>query len=284
MDMTAAIADTDIAVPEPNHEIAMDVRLLGPLAAWLDGQPFLPSATKPRQLFALLVIRAGELVTTSTMIEELWGRRPPRSANQTIHTYILTLRRHLTDNTPALRDPHDILATRPGGYTLAVPPDIVDANRYQDLAVAGERALVRGEYETASQLLGAALDIWRGPAMVDLPQGVLLGIEVTRLEQSRLSVLESRVEADLRLGRHHQLLGELAELTARYPMHERLCSQYMTALSVCGLKWRALDVFRVLRKTLVRELGMEPSLRVQRLQRAILSSDLAVDGRACADT
>lgn len=89
--------------------------------------------------------------------------------------------------------------------------------------------------------------------------------------------MESRIEADLQLGRHHQLLGELAELTALYPLHERLCEQYMTALYVCGCKWKALEIFRRLRQRLVDELGVEPSVQVQRLQHAILNAD--VDAR-----
>jgi DNA-binding SARP family transcriptional activator len=107
--------------------------------------------------------------------------------------------------------------------------------------------------------------------------GPPLDIEVTRLQQSRLSTLESRIEADLQLRRRRQLLGELAELTARYPMHEKLCAQYMTALYLSGMKWRALEVFWALRKTLVRELGIEPSIQVQRLQREILKVDPEVD-------
>jgi DNA-binding SARP family transcriptional activator len=274
METTVATPGTDISAPELERAIAIDIRLLGPLVARLNGSSFLPTATKPRQVLALLAIHAGELVTTSSMVEELWGKDVPRSSVQTVQTYILKLRRHLAENLPSAGDPYDILATRPGGYTLDVPAELVDVNRYQDLAAAGERALADGDYETSSRLLGTALDTWCGPALMDLPTGFLLGIEVTRLQQSRLSVLESRIEADLRLGRHHQLLEELAELTARYPMHEKLCVQYMTALSACGMKWRALEMFGVLRMTLVHELGIEPSFQVQRLQRVILNSDV----------
>jgi SARP family transcriptional regulator, regulator of embCAB operon len=274
METTVATAGTDISVPEPERAIAMDIRLLGPLVARLNGRSFLPSATKPRQVLALLAIHAGDLVTTSAIVEELWGNEAPRSAVPSVQTYILKLRRHLAENTSSVGDSHDILATRPGGYTLDIPAELVDVNRYQDMAAAGGRALADGDYETSSLLLGTALDTWCGPALVDLPTGFLLGIEVTRLQQSRLSVLESRIEADLRLGRHHQLLEQLAELTARYPMHEKLCIQYMTALSACGMKWRALEVFGALRMTLVRELGIEPSFQVQRLQRVILNSDI----------
>jgi DNA-binding SARP family transcriptional activator len=122
--------------------------------------------------------------------------------------------------------------------------------------------------------------MWRGPALVDVPTGPQLGVAVARLEQSRLGVLETRIDADLRLGRHRQLLDELAELTTRYPMHEKFCIQYMTALHVCGCKWRALEVFLALRKRLVAELGLEPSLEVKRVQRAILTADVEPDGEA----
>lgn len=282
METTVAAAGTGISVPELAGGISMDIRLLGPLAGSLNGRSFLPTATKPRQLLALLAMRARELVTISAMSEELWGRKEPRSSIQTIQTYILKLRRHIAEVLPSAGDPHDILATRPGGYTLDIPPELVDVNRYQDMAAAGERALADGDHETASCLLGAALDTWHGPVLMDVPTGFLLGIEVTRLEQSRLSVLESRIEADLRLGRHHQLLEELAELTARYPMHETLCTQYMTALAACGMKYRALELYGVLRMTLVRELGIEPSFQVQRLQRVILNSDIRPQGDIAA--
>ena len=275
METTVATTGTNMSVPEPERAIAIDIRLLGPLAARLNGRSFLPTAAKPRQVLALLAIHAGTLVTTGAIVEELWGREAPRTAIQTLQSYIMKLRRGLAENASSVDDPHDILARRPGGYTLNIPAKLVDVNRYQDMAAAGERALAGGDDDkTSSRLLGTALDVWRGPALVDLPTGFLLGVEVTRLEQSRLSVLESRIEADLRLGRHHLLLEELAELTARYPMHEKLCTQYMTALSACGMKWRALEMFGVLRMTLVRELGIEPSFQVQRLQRVILNSDI----------
>ena len=268
---------TGIALPGDEREIAMDIRLLGPVEARLDGHSFAPTAGKQRQVLALLAMHPGELVTTSAMIEELWGREVPRTATGTIQTYVLKLRKSLTDDAAFPGDPRDVLVTRPGGYTLDIPAHLVDVHRYREMAAEGEHELTEGNYETASRLLGAALAHWRGPALIDLPKGFQLGVEVTRLEQSRLSVLESRIDADLRLNRHHQLLEELAELTARFPMHEKICSQYMTALAVCGMKWRALEVFQVLRKTLVRELGIEPSLPVQRLQRTILESDSADD-------
>jgi DNA-binding SARP family transcriptional activator len=254
----------------------MEIRILGPLEAKRNGTSIAPTARKPRQVFSLLAVCAGQLVTVPALVEELWGMDPPRSAIQLVQTYILRLRQLIEETLPSgsAGAAKDILITRPGGYTLDISPEAVDVYEYQELSAAGDRAVEAGDYRSASGLLGKALTVWRGPALVDVRVGPRLGVEVARLEQSRLGVLESRIEADLHLGRHHQLLGELAELTARYPMHEKLCAQYMTALYVSGCKWRALEIFRTLRQKLVDELGVEPSVQVQHLQRAILNSDV----------
>jgi SARP family transcriptional regulator, regulator of embCAB operon len=256
----------------------MDVKILGPLEARQDGAVLTLTASKPRQIFALLAIYAGELVTVPTLIDELWGTNAPRSAVQSIQTYILRLRQAIEETLPAgARAGKDVLITRPCGYTLDIAPQAIDVCGFQQLAVAGERAMEAGDYSTASRLLSGALGRWRGPALVDVRVGPQLSIEVARLEQSRLSVLESRIDADLGLGQHRMLLSELAELTTRYPMHEKLCTQYMAALYASGCKWRALEVFRTLRQNLVDELGIEPSAQVQRLQRAILNADTELD-------
>lgn len=266
----------------------MHVNLLGPLDAKMHGCSVVPSAAKPRQVLALLALHAGRLVTLSTLVEELWGVRAPRSADATLQTYILSLRRQVRAALPpgAVDVAKTVLATRPCGYALNIPPEYVDVHRYQKLVATGERALAAGRDEAASRTLGEALDLWRGTALADVQTRNRLAAEVSRLEQSRLGVLETRIEADLRLGRHHQLLGELADLTTRYPMHEKFCVQYMTALSFRGMKWRALEAFWALRTTLVRELGIEPSLDVQRLQREILNSGETLgtitEGRAIA--
>lgn len=254
----------------------MEINLLGPIEARVNGQSIVPDAAKPRQLLTLLAINAGQVVPVSDLIEELWEERVPRTAVGTVQTYVLTLRRRIQTTLP--RDTGDeakgILGTRRKGYTLDIPPDNVDTHRYRALATRGERALAAKDYESASRMLHAALACWRGPALADVPAGPRLSIELTWLEQSRLVATESRIEADLHLGRHHQVLGELAELTARYPLHEMLCAQYMTALTACGQRWRALEAFRTLRKNLVTRLGLEPSVQVHRLHRAILNAEV----------
>jgi DNA-binding SARP family transcriptional activator len=257
----------------------MDIKMLGPLEIIRYGRPVTPTANKIRQVLAMLAVDVGELVTIEAMTEELWGANPPRSATQTLQTYIMRLRR-LGEDDPPSRAPTGkrTVVTRPRGYVLDIDPAAIDVHHYEELAAAGRRAAAAEDYLAASRLFATALDRWRGPALVDLRVGPLLSIEVARLTQSRLGVLESRIDADLRLGRQHLVLDELTELTARYPMHESLCAQYMTALHRSGCTWRALEAFRTLRARLVAELGVEPSAQVRQLQMAILHAD-EPDGR-----
>lgn len=259
----------------------MEIKVLGPLEARENGVSVTPTAGKPRQLLALLALQAGHLVTVPALIDELWGAAPPRSALTTLQTYVLQVRRKIAATIPreGAGTAKDVLVTRYGGYLLDVAPENVDVRSYERLATAGQRALEVGDLESASRLLRAALDVWRGPVLVDVQIGMHLGIEVTRLQESRLGVLEARIEADMRLGRHQSLLSELSMLTAQQPMHENLCTQYLLALYRSGRQWRALEAYQSLRDTLIEQLGLEPSERLRQLQRAILSSDPALDAQ-----
>jgi DNA-binding SARP family transcriptional activator len=257
----------------------MQVKVLGPLDVTVNGRSITPTASKARQTLAMLALHAGQLVPVPTLMEELWGAALPRKPLQSVQTYVLILRRMIDDAQAdgTTGGAKSVLTTAHGGYMLDISPDDLDIHRYERLASAGRRAMEIGDHEAASRLLRSALDVWRGPALVDVQIGMRLGVKVNGLEESRLGVVESRIDADLRLGRHHMLLGELAELAARFPMHENLCAQYMTALYRSGRKWRALEVFRRLRETLVDELGLEPSRHVQSVQQAILNSDPTLD-------
>lgn len=256
----------------------MQVKVLGPLEAWQHGTSVAPTAAKPRQILAMLAFYPGQAVSVSTLIEELWGMHPPRSAMTTLQTYIRQLRRLMETALAAdQRSAKNVLVTRCNGYLLAIDPEQVDVCVYDKLALAGSRAADMGDYESASRLLRSALEVWRGRVLVDVPAGMRLGIEVIRLEESKLNALERCVDAELRLGGHYRLLSELAMLSASYPMHENFCAQFMVALYRCGQLWRALEAFMKLRDTLVGELGVEPSNRLQELHRAILRSDPVLD-------
>ncbi|MFE5245077.1 MULTISPECIES: AfsR/SARP family transcriptional regulator [unclassified Streptomyces] len=251
----------------------MDIEILGPLDVRLDGTSIVPSAGKPRQILALLALRAGRIVPVPVLMEEIWGDRIPRSAQTTLQTYILQLRRRIDAARPAARRPaaKDVLSTRFGGYQLSEPVGRSDAGEFQRLTAQGSAALERGEAGHAAELLGSALGLWQGPALVDVPTGSVLATEILGIEEARARAIELRVEADLRLGRHSELIGELRTLAARHPLHETFHAQLMIALYRSGHTWRALEVYQQLRTTLVGELGVEPSGRIRALHQQVLN-------------
>ncbi|HEY0451206.1 AfsR/SARP family transcriptional regulator [Actinophytocola sp.] len=257
----------------------VEIGVLGPLEVSVDGISIVPTASKPSQVLAVLALNAGHLVTVRALCDEIWGSRPPRSGVQTLQTYILKLRGMLEHALADRSDTcsKDILITRRPGYVLAVEPGDVDATRYDRLSSAGRQAVNEGDHAAASRLLADALRLWRGPAFADLPAGPLLGVEAVRLEENRLGDLYLRIEADLKLGRHHQLLGELAALCARHPLMENFCTQHMVALYRCGRRSQALEAYRRLRADMANELGVEPSPQVRNLHQAILSGRSLLD-------
>ncbi|MCX4554452.1 AfsR/SARP family transcriptional regulator (plasmid) [Streptomyces sp. NBC_01387] len=257
----------------------MRIQVLGPLSAEVNGESIVPTAGKPRQILSLLALYPGRVMPVATLMEEIWGSEPPQSALTTLQTYILQLRRRLgTAMGPdAPGGAKEILATRHGGYLMQISPESVDVHEYDRMVTEGRGAFEAGDDALSAERFRTALDLWRGPALVDVRVGPILEIEVMRFEESRLGTVERRIDADLRLGRHSELIAELTELTARYPQHEGLHSQAMVALYRSGRQASALDVYRRLRGRLIEELGVEPSPQVQRLHQAILAVDPQLD-------
>ena len=251
----------------------IDIRLLGPLCVSANHRPVTPSASKQRQIMALLALNAGRVVTVSTMLEELWGDDPPRSFATTLQTYIMQLRNRLAAAMPGDHEARQLIATRHNGYSLAKAACRIDVVQFEQLARAGRAAAEQSDPRAAARLLGQALDLWRGPAMTDIKFGRVLELEANSLEETRLGVLERRIESDLALHRHADLLGELTMLTARNPMEENFCAQLMVALYRSGRVSRALEAYQRLRNVLRTELGIEPALRLRHLQHAILIGD-----------
>jgi DNA-binding SARP family transcriptional activator len=252
------------------------IGLLGPLSLRLNETPVTASAPKQRQVLAILALNAGRVVTIPTLIEELWGDCPPRSYATTLQTYILQLRNALaaSSGNPCARQ---MLSTRHCGYLLEEDACQTDVEEFDRRVRIGRSAAAAGDHRLASEELGCALQLWRGQAMVDVRVGRVLEIEAASLEESRLGALERRIEADLALGRHCDLLGELTLVAARNPMNENLCAFLMTALYRAGHVSRSLQAFHRLRSVLNHELGIEPCPRLQHLQAAILSGDPALE-------
>ncbi|MFJ3789700.1 BTAD domain-containing putative transcriptional regulator [Kitasatospora sp. NPDC090091] len=237
------------------------------------------TAPKPRKIIALLVMQANRVVPTAAMARELWGDNPPASVQTTLQTYVLQVRRMLSRalGISAAEVARTVLVTKFGGYQLIIRHGNIDAHEFERLLAEGRQALTDGSDETAVRLLTEALELWCGAPLVDVKPGPLLDAEIRRLEENRLTALMQRVDARLRLGRHHELPGELASLVGQYPMNENLHAQYMLALYRCGRCPEALEVFRRLRDHMVGELGLEPSLRIQSLHRAMLAADPALE-------
>ncbi|HEV3380611.1 MAG TPA: AfsR/SARP family transcriptional regulator [Trebonia sp.] len=255
------------------------LRLLGALSVYLNGASVTPSATKQRQIIALLALNAGHVVTVPTLIHELWKDSPPRSSAATLQTYVLQVRNRLAGAAARDSDVRTMISTRYGGYMLEAQACQCDVSEFRSLAQAGRTAAEAGDDLTATDMLGRALALWRGSALADMGLGPVLELEAASLETARLGVLERRITVDLRLGRHTDLLGELTLLAAKNPMNENFCALLMTALYRSGHVGHALEAFRHARTVLRDELGVEPCPRLQRLQQRILSGDPALDTR-----
>ncbi|NBM17650.1 AfsR/SARP family transcriptional regulator [Streptomyces sp. GC420] len=252
----------------------MDIEVLGALSVREHGISVTPTAPKPRQVLALLALHADQVVQVSSLIEELWDDEPPRSARTTLQTYVLQLRELIAKALAEAGEEHvtakDVLVTLPGGYRLDTRGGFIDFREFERRAGAGYRAMDAEDFSGTARRLRDALALWTGPALADVQAGSRTELEVSRLEESRLCALDQRIDADLRLGRHRELLSELTVLVNRHRLHESLHGQFMLALHRSGRRGEALSVYQRLRATLVRELGLEPSPALSRLQRSIL--------------
>lgn len=245
----------------------MELRLLGPLEVVDGGGEALKlGGRKPRALLARLALDAGRTVSVDQLVDDLWGEEVPESAVKMVHIHVSALRKAL---------PPDTLHTRPPGYALELP---LDLDRFERLRREGRQALEHGDAATASDRFAAALDLWRGPALAEFSEPFAL-VEAAHLRERLLVCVEDRVDADLQLGRHADLVGELESHVAANPLRERLRAQLMVALYRSGREADALAVYHAYRETLNEELGLEPSARMRELERRILRQDAGLDGR-----
>jgi DNA-binding SARP family transcriptional activator len=241
----------------------MNARLLGPLELELDHMPVPLGTPGRRALLARLLLDANRTVAIDRLVEDLWGHDAPATAAKMIQIHVSRLRKVL---------PAGTLVTRRPGYALQIRPEALDLVRFDRLRQQGGAALARGSAAEAAQLLRQALALWRGPALDEFDEP-FAAIEARRLEELRLACLEGRIEAELALGRHGTLVGELAALVAHHPLRERLRRQLILALYRSGRQVEALDGYRELRQMLTTELGIEPSPALRELERRMLQQD-----------
>jgi DNA-binding SARP family transcriptional activator len=253
----------------------MEIRILGPLEVVAEGNQVDLPAGKVRLLLAALVVHANQVVSTDRLFEFLWHGQPPDSAANTLQTYVSHLRRSLEPDRTS-RQRGRLLITREPGYLLTVDPDQIDAVRFERL-VGQARPVLGSAPEQAAALLHTALSLWRGEPLADFTFEPFAQAEITRLTELRLTALEDRIEAELALGRHAALCGELAQLVREQPLRERLSGQLMVALYRCDRQAEALRAYADLRATLVEQLGIDPSPALGRLQAAILRQDPELD-------
>jgi len=246
----------------------MEFRVLGPLEVWHERGEVSLGGTKVRALLVMLLLHPNEVVPTDRLIDDLWGEDSPERAAAALRVNVSRLRKTL---------PQDVLTTRSPGYVLRVGPDELDLHRFERLVDEGRSLLARGLTADASVRLREALSLWRGPALADFAYESFAQAAIARLEEIRLAAVELRIDADLALGRHHELVGELEAHVAEHPLRERLQMFLMTALYRSGRQAEALDSYHDARRALVDELGINPSTALQELERAILRHDPTLD-------
>ncbi|WIX81343.1 BTAD domain-containing putative transcriptional regulator [Amycolatopsis carbonis] len=247
----------------------MRVALLGPLrAACEDGTPVDIGGARLRMLLARLALDAGRPVPAEVLIDGLWGTEPPADAANALQSLVSRLRR-------ALRPAGADLESGAGGYRLALPADAVDAHRFERLAAEGRRELSAGRDSRAAELLRTALDLWHGAALADVLDAPFAAAPATRLEELRTEAAEDRFDAELRLGRHADVLADLTAAAEAHPLRERLAGLRIRALCSAGRQADALAAYTTIRATLADELGVDPSAELQEIHLQALRGELA---------
>lgn len=246
----------------------LDFRILGPIEVVESDGSIRLGGPRQRATLAILLLEANRVVSVERLAEDLYAGAAPVTAVTQVQRQISDLRKVL---------PKQVIETRSPGYMIHVLTEQLDLNRFERQAENATQLLARGEAQRAAELLRDALALWRGAPLADLAYESFAQSAIERLDEIRLAALEQRIEADLALGRHRELVAELEQLTSEQPTRERFRAQLMFALYRSGRQPEALDVYRNTRETLMREFGIEPTPRLRELERAILTQDPALD-------
>lgn len=246
----------------------LDIRILGPLEIRTGRSRLTYAGEKRGALLALLLLNANRVVSIDQAIDELWGEEPPGSGAKAVQVRVSQLRKTFADAGIG-----ELIVTRPPGYVIELAPDELDLHHFERLVSESDKALVAADPARAAELLREAIGLWRGTPLAEFAGAPFARAASARLEELRLAAVERRIEADLALGRHADLVGELESLISEHPFRERLRAQLMLAFYRSGRQADALGAYRAARQQLQDELGLEPSQSLQELERGILQHD-----------
>ncbi|MCP2243386.1 AfsR/SARP family transcriptional regulator [Lentzea aerocolonigenes] len=243
----------------------MEFRILGPVGLWLDGAELPLKGSKQRTILAALLLAREKVLSDAQLGEVLWGKNPPATYQAQIYTYASRLRRHLQGSMALIR--------QGPGYFMRIGTARFDYHEFETLSRSGREALRTGRFDQASELLRGALDLWRGPTLTDVTD-LLAETERPGIEEVRMKTLESRIDAELALGRHHELISELVGLVNANPLRERTRAQLMIALYQGDRQAEAFATFQEGSRLLSDELGVDPGPTLKSAYQAILTNDV----------
>ena len=247
----------------------MSFHVLGPLEVRVAGEELAIGGAKQRAVLAVLLLRAGEVVSVERLVDEVWGDEPPPSAAHTLESYVSRLRQLFNGHGPRL-------VRRGAGYALDLADATLDTRDFVELQERASLAGAMDEHVEVVEVTAAALAMWRGPALADVALASAGRAEADRLEELRLRTYELRFDAELALARHEQAIGELQKLVAQNPYRERFVAQLMLALYRAGRHAEALDVYEQTRRRLDDDLGLQPSSDLQQLSGQVVRQDPAL--------
>ncbi|MGW4985358.1 AfsR/SARP family transcriptional regulator, partial [Streptomyces mirabilis] len=254
--------------------------VLGPVRAWQGEQELDLGSPQQRAVLATLLSRRGRPVTVGELVDAVWGEKPPPAAVSVLRTYVSRLRKVLEPGRAA-GDPSRVVVSIADGYLVRVPEGALDLGVFEARLAEAKTLRAAGDVSAAAELLHTALGEWEGTPLAGLP-GPLAEAERSRLHEERLNALESRLEIDVQLGRHSEVIAELTSLTGEHPLREQLCRLLMLALYRSGRQAEALAAYRRTRHTLVTELAIEPGAPLRELHDRILAADRSLDPSAAA--
>lgn len=251
-------------------EPTFSLRLLGPLEVIACATEVPLPQRKLRQLLATLLIRPNATVSSDSLIRDLWGDQPPATAPSALRVYVSQLRKFLARHG---LDNRCVLHTRAPGYQLKVDDGILDTVRFERLSRRARERADAGDLEAAARLYREALALRRGPTLEDLRDGPVLAGTALQYDEAWMTALLRRIDVDLALGGHHELIGELRRLMAEDHLNEGFCARLMLALHRSGRSGEALEVHRRVRAQLIEELGIEPGVEVRTAHRSVLADN-----------